>query len=279
MDKLSALALGPGRPDEAVGYALQTQDPPLRSLSSTMTDSDSSARQWVLVLSLTALLLSIAVLAQTASRYASAYLTAPREVEAFLDAVDSSVAENESYDRDVAKVQRLDDKLRLSRLLREIQREGDALRENLNALVMGEDDQRLRLVARILWAGKRVELEERVRRLDLLRMRFLVVHMGIIAGVATEAATKREAPSEARNPEKWMARSEPAPGNLMRALTDSIKSRPPLRRLTTQAIGHQESVEGSHRRGWAGVVQELQKSPLLHKRHANIEMALTEKPY
>lgn len=244
-----------------------------------MTDSDSSARQWVLVLSLTALLLSIAVLAQTASRYASAYLTAPREVEAFLDAVDSSVAENESYDRDVAKVQRLDDKLRLSRLLREIQREGDALRENLNALVMGEDDQRLRLVARILWAGKRVELEERVRRLDLLRMRFLVVHMGIIAGVATEAATKREAPSEARNPEKWMARSEPAPGNLMRALTDSIKSRPPLRRLTTQAIGHQESVEGSHRRGWAGVVQELQKSPLLHKRHANIEMALTEKPY
>jgi hypothetical protein len=241
--------------------------------------TDSSARQWILLLSLTALLLSLAVLAQTASRYASAYLTAPREVTAFLDAVDSSIEENESYDKDVAKVQRLEDKLRLNRLLRDIQREGDALRENLNAMIIGDEDMRLRLSARIFWAGKRVELEERVRRLDLLRMRFLVMHMGIIAGVATEAAAKQEASVKERDPEKvMMARSTPAPGALSRALTESIKSRPPLRRLTTQAIGHQETVEGSHRRGWAGVVQELQRSPLLHKRHANIEMALTQTP-
>ncbi|KAK0638891.1 hypothetical protein B0T16DRAFT_234344 [Cercophora newfieldiana] len=238
--------------------------------------TDSSARQWILLLSLTALLLSLAVLAQTASRYASAYLTAPREVSAFLDAVDSSIEENESYDKDVAKVQRLEDKLRLSRLLRDIQREGDALRENLNGLVVGEEDTQLRLMARIFWAGKRQELEERVRRLDLLRMRFLVMHMGIIAGVATEAAAKQQASVKERDPEKSMARSSPIPGSLQRALTDSIKARPPLRRLTTQAIGHQETVEGSHRRGWAGVVQELQKSPLLHKRHANIEMALAQ---
>src|SRR5690348_13734093 len=72
------------------------------------TMSDSS-RQWILLLSLTALLLSLALLAQTASRYATAYLAAPREVQAFLDAVDSSIAENESYDKDVAKVQRLED--------------------------------------------------------------------------------------------------------------------------------------------------------------------------
>jgi len=242
---------------------------------STMTDS--SGRQWILLLSLTALLLSLAVLAQTASRYASAYLTAPREVAAFLDAVDSSIAENESYDRDVTKVQRLEDKLRLGRLLRDIQREGDALRERLNALVIGEDDTRLRTTARILWAGKRVELEEKIRRIDLLRMRFLVVHMGIIAGFATEAAAKQEASMKEKDPEKPAHRfSTPTPGALSRSLTDSIKSRPPLRRLTTQTIGHQDTVEGSHRRGWAGVVQELQKSPLLHKRHASIEMALTK---
>ncbi|KAK1750575.1 hypothetical protein QBC47DRAFT_309687 [Echria macrotheca] len=235
--------------------------------------SDSS-RQWILLLSLTALLLSLALLAQTASRYATAYLAAPGEVQAFLDTVDSSIAENESYEKDVAKVQRLEDKLRLGRLLRDIQRGGDALREDLNGMLMGEEDTRLRMAARIFWAGKRVELEEKVRRLDLLRMRFLVVHMGIIAGVATEAAAKQEA--SVKDPEKRFSVATPSP--LSRSLTDSIKVRPPLRRLTTQAIGHQDTVEGGHRKGWAGVVQELQRSPLLHKRHASIEMALTQTP-
>lgn len=244
--------------------------------------TDSSARQWILLFSLTALLLSLAVLAQSASRYVSAYLTAPLEVSTFLDAVDSSIAENESYDRDVTKVQRLEDKLRLNRLLRDIQREGDALRENLNSMIVGDEDTQLRITARIFWAGRRLELEERLRRLDMLRMRFLVMHMGIIAGVATEAAAKKEAGVKEimeKDPEKSIARfSTPARGSLARVLTDSMKSRPPLRRLTTQAIGHQDNSEGSHRRGWAGVVQELQRSPLLHKRHASIEMALAQTP-
>lgn len=251
--------------------------------------ADSSARQWILLLSLTALLLSIAVIAQVASRYASAYLSAPREVAAFLDAIDSTIAENESYDLDIAKIQRLEDKLRLGRLLRDIQRGGDALREDVNLLMVGEDDTRLRVGARLFWASKRVELQEKVRQLDLLRMRFLVVQMGIIAGIATEdAATmkkKQQAAAAgafttpASDPEKSeMAFSEPHPGFLPRSLTDSIKARPPLRRLTTQAIGHQNSVEVPHRMGWAGVVQELQRSPLLHKRHASIEMAMARTP-
>ncbi|KAK0719519.1 hypothetical protein B0H67DRAFT_551861 [Lasiosphaeris hirsuta] len=239
--------------------------------------SDSSSRQWILLLSLTALLLSLAVLAQTASRYASAFFAAPREVCAFLDAVDSSIVENESYDKDVAKVQRLEDKLRLSRLLRDIQRDGDALREDLNALLVGEDDTRLRTSARVLWASRRLDLEQRLRRIDLLRMRFLVVHMGIIAGIASEAATRQDA--IAKEPDKVVTPFSTPPRHAMhRAVTESIKTRPPLRVLSTPPKSHQESVEGSHRRGWAGVVQELQKSPLLHKRHASIEMALTQTP-
>ncbi|KAM7199532.1 hypothetical protein V8F20_005716 [Naviculisporaceae sp. PSN 640] len=245
--------------------------------------TDSSARQWILLISLTALLLSIAVIAQVASRYASAYLSAPREVAAFLDAIDSTIAENESYDLDIAKIQRLEDKLRLGRLLRDIQKGGDALREDVNLLMVGEDDTRLRFGARLLWASKRSELQEKVRQLDLLRMRFLVVQMGIIAGIATEdaAVKKKQAAAAAsvttplRDLEKSdMAFSEPRPGFLPRSLTDSIKAKPSLRRLTTQAIGHQNSVEVPHRIGWAGVVQELQKSPLLHKRHASIEMTM-----
>lgn len=244
-----------------------------------MTNSSSSSSQWVLVLSLTALLLSLAVLAQIASRYAKAYFDAPSEVSAFLDAVDSSIAENESYDRDIAKVQRLEDKLRLGRLLREIQRGGDALREELNGLVIGDDHPRLRVGARLWWAGYRLRLEDKVRRLDLLRMRFLVVHMGIIAGTAThQAAAKKDCGP--RDSEKATEKTPftPRPGGLPKALVDSIKAKPPLRRLTVQAIGHQENVEGTHRKGWAGVVQELQRSPLLRERHASIEMAMSRSP-
>jgi hypothetical protein len=241
--------------------------------------TDSSLGQWILVLSLTALLLSLAVLAQVVGRYARAYLDAPSEVSAFLDAVDSSIAENESYDRDIAKVQRLEDKLRLGRLLRDIQRGGDALREELNSLVVGEDDPRLRNSARVLWATHRPGLEEKVRRLDLLRMRFLVVHMGIIAGAATEAAAAAKKDITPRDPEKSAdLPPTPRPGGLPKGLADSIKSRPPLRRITIHTIGHQENVEGSHRKGWAGVVRELQKSPLLRERHASIEMAMSRSP-
>jgi hypothetical protein len=242
--------------------------------------TDSSFGQWILVLSLTALLLSLTVLAQIAGRYARAYLDAPSEVSAFLDAVDSSIAENESYDRDIAKVQRLEDKLRLGRLLRDIQKGGDALREELNSLVFGEDDPRLRNSARVLWATHRSRLEEKVRRLDLLRMRFLVVHMGIIAGAATEAATAAAKKDFApRDPEKSADLPlTPRPFGLPKGLADGIKSRPPLRRITVHTIGHQENVEGSHRKGWAGVVRELQKSPLLRERHASIEMAMSRSP-
>ncbi|KAK4113700.1 hypothetical protein N656DRAFT_593616 [Canariomyces notabilis] len=244
--------------------------------------TDSATRQWILVLSLTALLLSVAVLAQIAGRYAKAYLDAPSEVATFLDAVDSSIAENESYDRDIAKVKRLDDKLRLGRLLRDIQKGGDALREDLNALLVdGGETPRLRMAARICWASRRLELEEKVRRLDLLRMRFLVVHMGIIASLATEAATKTTS-AAARDAEKptvdTTAPHTPRPSGIPKALADSIKSQPPLRRLTVQAIGYQENVEGSHRKGWAGVIKELQKSPLLRERHASIETAMSRTP-
>ncbi|KAL2023119.1 hypothetical protein VTK56DRAFT_3725 [Thermocarpiscus australiensis] len=238
--------------------------------------TDSSSRLWALALSLTALLLSLAVLAQLAARYAKACLDAPYEVSALLDVVDSSIAENESYDRDIAKVQLLEDKLRLGRLLRDIQKGGDVLREDLNALLIGEDDPRLRIGARICWASHRLKLEEKVRRLDLLRMRFLVVYMGIVAGVATQGAAKNHA--GARELEKSENISVAKRPSLPMGLADGIKSKPPLRRLTIQAIGHQDNVEGTHRKGWAGVVKELQKSPLLRERHASIEMAMSRSP-
>jgi hypothetical protein len=234
--------------------------------------SDSFGAQWTALLLLLALVLSLAVLAQTLTRYASAYFAAPREVAAFLDVADSSIAENESYERDVGKVARLEDKVRLGRLLREIQTGSDDIREALDLLVVGGDDARLKTGPRIFWAAKRAQLEEKVRRLDLLRMRFLVVYMSIIAAGA-ESVQKHV--TSLKDPEKSAMRDTPRPG-IPRALTDAIRQKPPMRRLTTQAIGHQDRVEGVHKMGWAGVVQELQKSPLMHKRHASIEGAMAQ---
>lgn len=238
----------------------------------------------------TALLLALAVLSQTLTTYTSAYLSAPTEINTFIDCADFSIQENEQYDVDIAKISRLEDKMRLGRLLREIQRCGDDLREELNRLLVDESGTRLRTSARLLWASKRSQLEERVRRLDLLRMRFLVVYMGLVASKAGSSAGETHANaahnSAMRDPEKTgMGTSATAVPrmalrpSLPHALTEGItKKQPPLRRLATQAMGHNDSVEGGHRMGWAGVVQELQRSPLMHKRHASIETAMSRPP-
>lgn len=221
-----------------------------------------------ILLLFTASTVSIFVLGQVAITYLSAYLAAPGEVITFVDAVDFSVQENESYDRIVSKCQDLEDKLRLSKLLREIQRVGDDLREDLNSLLVDDGCPKIRTRTRLLWRATRGRLEERVRRLDLLRMRFLVVYMGLVAAKNTTSEHAR------RDPEKHVARSAVRPG-LSHALTEDITRKPPLRRLTTQAMGHSdERVSVPQRQGWAGVVAELQKSPLMHKRHASSERTL-----
>ena len=221
------------------------------------------------MLLLTACLVAIFVLTQVATNYWSAYLEAPSQITTFIDAVDFSIQENESYDRDVAKVQKLEDKLRLGRLLREIQRCGDDLREDLNSLLVEEGTMRLRSSSRILWATKRTRLEERMRRLDLLRMRFLVVYMGLIAAKSTSELGPAKDPEKHHHMPKMQLRP-----SLPHALTEGITRKPPLRRLTTQAMGHNDASGGIQKMGWAGVVAELQNSPLMHKRHASIETSM-----
>ncbi|KAI1634853.1 hypothetical protein F4809DRAFT_643025 [Biscogniauxia mediterranea] len=249
---------------------------------------------WTLVLLVTALLLALVVAAQILATYTSAYLAAPTEITTFLDAVDFSIQENESYDRDVSRVQRLDDKLRLGRLLQEIQRGGDDLREDLNRLVLAEGGTKLSIGARVLWAIHRKQLEERVRRLDMLRMRFLVVYMGIIATAAGERGKHAErtmARMSLKDHEKAASHYQhhhhhhhhnddddddhhhpgiPKAPPLPRSLTENIKHRTSSQRSVTM---QPMSSRDSHRAGWEGVVQELRHSPLMHKRHASIEMA------
>ncbi|KAI0386992.1 hypothetical protein F5Y04DRAFT_74670 [Hypomontagnella monticulosa] len=210
--------------------------------------------------------------------YTNAYLAAPHEITAFLDALDCSIQENESYDSDVSKVQRLEDKIRLGRLLREIQKSSDDLREELNGLIIveGEGTPILRTQARILWASHRRSLDERMRRIDMLRMRFLVLYMGIV----TNAMGERVKHAERAVPKEPVAARHlhhstppPRPPALPKQLT-SNKQTPPLRRLTTPAMGHHEKHQTPHRAGWLGVMEELQRSPMLHKRHASVEASM-----
>ncbi|KAF7563057.1 hypothetical protein G7046_g1076 [Stylonectria norvegica] len=265
---LSDLPLG------RANYARSLHEPPRPAFQTPrFIMAESGSLQWTILLVLTALLLSAVVLAQVATVYTTAYLAAPQEITTFVDTADFSIQENESYDRDVARVQRLEDKIRLGQLLREIQKGGDDLREDLNGILIEEGSTKLRASARVLWASKRSQLEDRVRRLDLLRMRFLVVYMGIIASNTNE----KPPPPVPKDPEKTSLFETPNRPMLPKGFVDSINRRPPLRRLTTQAIGHQESVSHSqpHRKGWAGVVQELQKSPRMHQRHASIEQSMS----
>ena len=249
----------------------------------------SPTPQWTILVLVAALALSLLTLSQTLTTHWRAYLAAPREITAFIDAVESSILENESYDRDVvARVPRLDDKRRLVRLLSEIQKSGDDLREELSTLFVSGAEPlrsgRMRTGARVLWASKRTDLQDRLRRLDILRVRFLVVHLGVISAGMSATPTLPVDKVPDKFPEGGSvavaARQGVARPALPKALTESIKKRnAPLRRLTTQAMGHNDSgVKGGPRKGWAGVMQELQKSPKLAERHASIELAMGRPP-
>lgn len=248
----------------------------MRTTDLPLAMADADLLQWTIILVLTAWCLSLLVVAQVASTYWTAYMAAPKEVAAFIDTVDFSINENESYDRDVAKVQRLEDKLRLGRLLREIQKGGDDLREELNGLLIGESATTLRKGARLLWAAKRSQLEDQVRRLDLLRMRFLVVYMGTITSIADKQPPPP--PPMPRDSEKMAALRTPPKPALAKSSSEPRVRQPPLRRLTTHAVGHHDSVSRTGRKGWAGVVEELQMSPRMHQRHASIEQAMSQAP-
>ncbi|KAI0421427.1 hypothetical protein F5X98DRAFT_371001 [Xylaria grammica] len=224
----------------------------------------SSSLLWTIVTPVGAFTLTLGVIAPFVTTYTLAYISAPREISTFVYAVDDSIQEHETYDSDVAKVQRLEDKMRLGRLLREIQKQGDDLREDLNRLVVEEGGTTLRISARVFWASHRKSLEERIRRLDMLRMRFLVVYMGVVTTTAGERA-KDAARTAPREPERVVPPPPPPPP-------------PPARRLTTQAMGHSENTEHTHRSGWFGVVAELQRSPILRQRHASIEEAMRSSP-
>lgn len=230
---------------------------------------------------LTALVLSITTIIAHLSRSITAYLTSQSEITPFINACTFSISENESYDLDITKIPRLEDKVRLHALYREIQRNGDELREELNRLLVSPDGTRLRTSARLMWREKRKVLEERMRRGDMLRMRFLVVYLGLIASTshaATNISTLQKDPS------KWSlprASAVPAPPALpLSPLSPLGRTRPKLPHAVTEGLGSARAGRGvalGHngvvKPSWGNVIEELQRSPLLHRRRESIEVA------
>ncbi|KAH7025936.1 uncharacterized protein B0I36DRAFT_365576 [Microdochium trichocladiopsis] len=291
----------------APDFVVQRSPPVPTTPAPAMVDANILAQipssfLWTVIFIVAAVFLSLIVCAQIIATYTTAYIAAPHEVTAFLDAVDFSIQENESYDRDIARATRLEDKMRLGQLLREIQKCGDDLREDLNQIVIGENGTTLRTSARVLWAGHRRGLEERMRRLDMMRMRFMVVYMGILTSAAGErekqALIKEKQimlntpPSSGAHHEHHdCARNAPhmpetptRPAHLQalhKSITEAVTTkRPQLTRIKThsQAMGHSDKRSQPQRLGWLGVVEELRRSPILKQRHASIEEAMRSPP-
>jgi hypothetical protein len=232
---------------------------------------------------LIALLLALAVLSQSLTKYTTAYLSAPTEIRTFEDCAEFCIKENETYGADIEKIPRREDKSRLERLLHEIQRCGDDLREELNGILDKDEggeggETRLSTSARLLWASKRGRLEEHVRRLDLLRMRFLVVYMGLVAAKMSGGGEARAPMGATKDPETFGHGAMPVKADrrpsLSHALSEQITKKQPPRRLVTQAMGHNNSADGNAMGGWGSVMRELQMSPKMHKRHASIEAGM-----
>ncbi|KAL6896099.1 hypothetical protein HDV57DRAFT_40280 [Trichoderma longibrachiatum] len=238
--------------------------------------ADSGWLQWAYLLATTATGMSIVMIAQTANSYWTAYKVAPQEVASFIDTLEFSLEETEDYALDVSMVQRLEDKIRLSRMLREIRRIGDDLRDELGRLVLEEGTTTLRTSSRLMWASKRAQLEERMKRLDALRMRFMMVYLGTRTSIAEKQPPPPPPlpPMPRQQPDKALY-TMPTKPSANKSL-DDFPQRTPARRLTTQAIGHNEHVETPQRSGWAGVVQELQASPRMRERHASIEKLMKD---
>lgn len=72
-----------------------------------------------------------------------------------------------------------------------------------------------------------------------------------------------------------MHKDSPLRPMLPAGLVAAIKKKRSLRRIRASSIKREElKVEPPHRIGWMGVVQELQRSPLLKRRHDSIELAM-----
>lgn len=231
---------------------------------------------------LAALLLSLLTIGHVVASHVYAYKSAQLEFHTFFDAANSSIAENTSFEHDITGLQP-SDRPRLIKLMNAIQKCGDDLREDLGRLTVDGSDSKLRTQSMLLWKTHRERLETRLRRLDLLRMRFLTLLMGLVAAshtASTHPHSHHEKASERRAPEGQFSR----PMMPKHALTETLhkikekgayaekKPSAPQRSMSAARTGHNmQDIAKGPQFSMASVISELQSSPKLHMRRASIE--------
>lgn len=114
-----------------------------------------------------------------------------------------------------------------------------------------------------------------MRRLDMLRMRFLVAYMGLVsAGRVKKLSSKT---SEKTGP---LPPPPPPLPPLPLGMSSGVKKKSTRRRQSrAAALGRGDNTDGGRKaQGWAGVIRELQLSPLLQKRHAHASIGKAMSP-
>ena len=266
-------------------------NPPILSPSPT-APATSTPFSLAVLLSLTSLLL-LATLLIHILPYSKSYLSAPSEVSCLLETSDYLLSESDTYTHDVSKLPRLSDRARITKLVREFRREAEALRKEVNSLVLRRgqlhghgcgEGLELRPIARLGWAVYKARLDERIRRVDMLRLRLLIAQMGVISTTISESTpplTRENSPGLGVIYEEKPLDMPPTPPLTPKTMPrkgwdssgsfNTTEPTPVKQKLTLQT----DCVDTSSRKGWAGVVRELQKSPLLKERHASIELAMS----
>lgn len=208
---------------------------------------------------------------QVSISYTHTYFAAPLEIATFLDILDFSTQENESYRRDdnFLRVWRLEDRVRIEKLLREIRNCGENLKKDVNNLVLfdKEGEKKLRVFARLFWLVKKSNLQEQAKRLDLLRTRFLVIYYELMANKIFTEYYSPSTPSE-HHEVKTSAMSMPQFSNSQQ------NKKAHLNNVIKIDTSHDfRSITTTHKHGWTNVLAELQRSPLMQKRHNLSERA------
>lgn len=117
----------------------------------------------------------------------------------------------------------------------------------------------------------------------MLRMRFLVAYMGLVSSGRVKKLSSKT--SEKTGPytngnSVRIPPPPPLPPQLPLGVNTGLKKKASRRRLSrAAAMGRGNNIEGNRKQqGWAGVIRELQLSPLLQKRHANASIGKAMSP-
>lgn len=114
----------------------------------------------------------------------------------------------------------------------------------------------------------------------MLRMRFLVAYMGLVSAGRVKKYSSKNSETNGPYSSTNAARPPPPPPlpPLPLGINTGVKKKMSRRRLSrAAAMGRGDNNDGGRKQGWAGVIRELQLSPLLQKRnaHASIGKAMS----